>query len=153
MKSLSDLRNLLFAAFMLLTASAYATGTGGPAAQGAKPVHVVYHVNEGLEQASNGLRNIRNHLSADPSAKIVVVTHAAGINFLLEGAKDKNGNPYDAAVDDLSLKGVEFRVCNFTLLARNIDKSKVHSEAKIVPSGVAEVSRLQAREGYVYLKP
>jgi intracellular sulfur oxidation DsrE/DsrF family protein len=29
----------------------------------------------------------------------------------------------------------------------------VHSEAKIVPSGVAEVSRLQSEEGYVYLKP
>lgn len=127
------------------------SGTGGTAA--AEPVKVVYHINEGLDQASNGLRNIRNHLTADPSAKIVVVTHAGGINFLLEGAKDKNGSPYAAAVDDLSLKGVEFRVCNFTLLSRNIDKSKVHSEAKIVPSGVAEVSRLQAKEGYVYLKP
>ena len=82
-----------------------------------------------------------------------VVTHAGGINFLLEGAKDKNGSPYAAAVDDLSLKGVDFRVCNFTLQSRNIDKSKVHSEAKIVPSGVAEVSRLQAQEGFVYLKP
>jgi len=118
-----------------------------------QPVKVVYHLNEGLDQASSALRNIRNHLSADPGAKIVVVTHAGGINFLLEGAKDKNGNPYDAAVDDLSMKGVEFRVCNFTLQSRNIDKSKVHPEAKIVPSGVAEVSRLQAREGYAYLKP
>lgn len=147
-------RRGLLAAVAVFSAVACASGgarTGGSA--GAEPVKVVYHINEGLEQASNGLRNIRNHLTADPQAKIVVVTHAAGINFLLEGAKDKNGSPYAAAVDELSLRGVEFRVCNFTLLSRNIDKSKVHSEAKIVPSGVAEVSRLQAKEGYVYLKP
>jgi intracellular sulfur oxidation DsrE/DsrF family protein len=140
----------LAAALLSLVVAACATGGGKSAGE---PVKVVYHINEGLEQASNGLRNIRNHLTADPKAKIVVVTHAGGINFLLEGAKDKNGNPYDAAVDDLTMKGVEFRVCNFTLQSRNIDRSKVHPEARIVPSGVAEVSRLQAQEGYVYLKP
>lgn len=137
----------------LASLSACATGQTGAAAPAAAPVKVVYHINEGLEQASNGLRNIRNHLTADPNARIVVVTHAGGINFLLEGAKDKNGNPYAATVDELSLKGVEFRVCNFTLQSRNIDRSKLHPDAKIVPSGVAEVSRLQAKEGYVYLKP
>jgi hypothetical protein len=143
----------LLGALALISLTACATGQGGAAAQKAEGIKVVYHINEGLDQASNGLRNIRNHLSADPQAKIVVVTHAGGINFLLEGAKDKNGNAYASTVDDLSLKGVEFRVCNFTLQSRNIDRSKVHSDAKIVPSGVAEVSRLQAREGYAYLKP
>ncbi|MBU0753463.1 MAG: DsrE family protein [Gammaproteobacteria bacterium] len=119
----------------------------------AEAIKVVYHVNGGLEQASDAMRNIRNHLTADPGAKIVVVTHSSGINFLLEGAKDKNGSPYDAMVDDLVLKGIEFRVCNITLTSRNIDRKLIHPEAKIVPSGVAEVSRLQAREGFVYLKP
>lgn len=117
------------------------------------PVKVVYHLNEGNDQASNALRNIRNHLSADPTAKIVVVTHAAGINFLLDGAVDKNGGAYNAIVDDMMAKGVDFRVCNFTLLSRNIDKSKVIAAASIVPSGVAEVAKLQAKEGFVYLRP
>jgi intracellular sulfur oxidation DsrE/DsrF family protein len=48
---------------------------------------------------------------------------------------------------------VQFRVCNNTLVTRNVDPSKVVMEAKIVPSGVAEVARLQAKEGFVYLKP
>jgi intracellular sulfur oxidation DsrE/DsrF family protein len=117
------------------------------------PVKVVYHLNEGLEQASNAIRNIRNHLSVDPKAKIVVVAHAAGINFLLRDAKDKNGNPYEVAVQDLVSKGVQFDVCAFTLQSRNIDPKMVLEEAKIVPSGVAEVSRLQSQEGYSYLKP
>jgi intracellular sulfur oxidation DsrE/DsrF family protein len=56
-------------------------------------------------------------------------------------------------VADLAGKGVQFRVCNNTLQTRNIDPSKVVMEAKVVPSGVAEVARLQAKEGYVYLKP
>lgn len=126
----------------------------GPAtAAEATGIKVVYHVNEGLEQATNALRNIGNHLRADPSAKITVVTHAAGINFLLDGAKDKNGNPYDALVQDYVSRGVDFRVCNFTLLSRKIERNKVIPEASIVPSGVAEVARLQAKEQYVYLRP
>ena len=129
----------------------FALGAGGAFA--ADQVKVVYHLNEGLEQASMALRNIRNHLSADPSAKIVVVAHYNGIDFLLKGAEDKNGNPYSVMVEELAEKGVEFRVCNFTLEGRHIDKSRVLPEAKIVPSGVAEVARLQAKEGYVYLKP
>lgn len=135
-----------------LAAALAATAMQVAAAPG-DPVRVVYHVNENFEQASNAIRNIRNHLSADPKAKIVVVTHAGGINFLLRDAKDKNGNLYEVAVQDLSMKGVEFRVCNFTLQSRNIDPKMVLEEATIVPSGVAEVSRLQSQEGYAYLKP
>lgn len=121
----------------------------GPSA----PVKVVYHVNQNNAQALDALRNIRNHLAADPTAKIVVVTHAGGINFLLDGAKDSNGAPFDATVQELKAKGVDFRVCRFTLERNKIDPAKVIPEATLVPSGVAEVSRLQFREGYSYLKP
>jgi intracellular sulfur oxidation DsrE/DsrF family protein len=135
-----------FAAFIMMFAGIASAAPGDP-------VKVVYHVNEGIEQATAAIRNIRNHISVDPKAKIVVVTHAAGINFLLKDAKDKNGNPFEVAVQDLVSKGVEFRVCNFTLQSRNIDPKLVLEEAKIIPSGVAEVSRLQSQEGYAYLKP
>lgn len=118
-----------------------------------EPVKVIYHINQGNEQATDGLRNAGNHLAADPTAKIVFVTHAAGVRFLLDGAADKNGNSYDALVQDLMGKGVEFRLCNFTLERGKIDRSKVIQGVKIVPSGVAEVSRLQRNEGYAYLKP
>jgi hypothetical protein len=117
------------------------------------PVKVVYHVNEGNAQALNALRNIRNHLTADPTAQIVVVTHAGGVNFLLDGAKDSNGAPFDATVQELKGRGVDFRVCRFTLERNKIDPAKVIPEATLVPSGVAEVARLQYREGFSYLKP
>ncbi|MGZ8295418.1 MAG: DsrE family protein [Telluria sp.] len=123
-------------------------------AAGAAPVQqkVVYHVNDSAN-AMAALNNIRNHLNAAPTAKIVVVTHGAGIDFLLEGEKNPNGNLYEVPVQELSARKVEFRVCNNTLTGRKIDKSRVLPEATIVPSGVAEIARLQAEEGFVYLKP
>ncbi|HJV74824.1 MAG TPA: DsrE family protein [Noviherbaspirillum sp.] len=138
------LRGFLATLFLAITGLA----TAAPAAT----EKVVYHVNESTNPMAI-LSNIRNHLNASPKAKIVVVTHGPGIDFLLEGAQDKNGNPYDAVVQELTNRHVEFRVCNNTLQARNIDKKKVIPEATIVPSGVAEVSRLQVQEGYAYLKP
>jgi intracellular sulfur oxidation DsrE/DsrF family protein len=119
----------------------------------AQDIKVVYHVNSDVNTASAVLGNVRNHLNADPTAKITLVTHGPGIDFLLEGAKDNKGREFSGMVADLAGKGVQFRVCNNTLVTRNIDPSKVAMEAKIVPSGVAEVARLQAKEGYVYLKP
>jgi intracellular sulfur oxidation DsrE/DsrF family protein len=119
----------------------------------AQDIKVVYHVNSDINTASAVLGNVRNHLNADPTAKITLVTHGPGIDFLLEGAKDNKGREFSGMVADLAGKGVQFRVCNNTLVTRNIDPSKVAMEAKIVPSGVAEVARLQAKEGYVYLKP
>ena len=116
-------------------------------------IKTVYHMSEGIPQASRAMNNIRNHLAADPKAKIVVVTHGLGIDFLLEGATNQMEQPFAGAISDLASKGVEFRVCNNTLVSRKIDAAKVAMEAKIVPSGVAEVARLQAREGFVYLRP
>ncbi len=137
------------AAAAALALAASASAMAGPG----DPVKVIYHINAGNEQATDGLRNANNHLTADPKAKIVFVTHANGVHFLLDGAKDKNGNSYDALVQDLMGKGVEFRLCRFTLERQKIDPKKVIQDVKIVPSGVAEVSRLQSQEGFAYLKP
>lgn len=136
----------------VLLAMLYAFGLVGPAGA-TDAVKAVYHVNEGVDKAAMVLRNIRNHLAAEPGAKIVVVGHNAGIDFMLQGAQDKNGNPFDIPMEELAAKGVEFRVCGNTLKGRDIPASKVQAPATVVPSGVAEVARLQAREGYVYLKP
>lgn len=117
------------------------------------PIKVVYHLSEGIPQASRAIGNIRNHLAADPKARIVVVTHGLGIDFLLQGATNQMDQPFAGSIADLANKGVEFRVCNNTLVSRKIDASRLAMEASVVPSGVAEVARLQAREGFVYLRP
>ena len=48
---------------------------------------------------------------------------------------------------------MQFEVCNNTLTVRNIAKDKVAMEARIEPSGLAEVAKMQAKEGFVYLRP
>ncbi len=134
-----------------LTALPLAALAQTPAADA--PIKVVYHLSEGIPQASRAIGNIRNHLAADPKARIVVVTHGLGIDFLLQGATNQMDQPFAGSIADLANKGVEFRVCNNTLVSRKIDAAKLAMEATVVPSGVAEVARLQAREGFVYLRP
>ena len=112
----------------------------------------VYHINDSVV-AGVAMNNIKNHLSADPGTKIVVVTHGKGIDFLLDGAADAKGNPYNINIEELQAKGVDFRVCNNTLVSRKIDPKTVVPGANIVPSGVAELAKLQAKEGFVYVKP
>lgn len=116
---------------------------------------VVYHIDNTAAQATKGLRNIRNHLDVAPETRIVVVTHADGVDFLMEGAKDKS-NPnvdYGALVSALKARGVRFEICEITLKNRNLNKAQFSMEAEFTPSGVARVARLQAREGYAYIKP
>jgi intracellular sulfur oxidation DsrE/DsrF family protein len=119
----------------------------------ADQVKVVYHLVDGIEQASRAMSNIRNHLRAEPDTKIVVVANNDGIRFLLAGAKERNGKPFDTAVSALVAQGVEFRVCKNTLTAHDVPVSQLLPEAKLVQSGVVEVARLQAKEGFVYLRP
>lgn len=133
-----------------LVAACLATGLQ---AQANDDVKVVYHMSEGIPQASRAVNNIRNHLAADPKAKIVVVAHGLGIDFLLQGAVNQMDQSYAGAIGDLAARGVEFRVCNNTLVSRKISADKIAMEAKIVPSGVSEVATLQAKQGYVYLRP
>lgn len=141
---MSMLRTLLFVLGLLSLGAALA-------ADG--PVKVVYDLADGQAQASRAIGNIRNHLDADPTVEIVVVAHGAGIDFLLDGALDAKGQPYAGAIGELANRGVKFQVCNNTLVTRGIPKDKIVLEASVVPSGVAEVARLQAKEGYAYLHP
>lgn len=113
---------------------------------------VVYHVSDSVTQALAGLRSIKNHLDTDPSAKITVVTHASGIDFLLEDAKDANGSPYAGPVSALKSRGVVFEVCEITVTSRNLKKTQFLFEADFTPSGVVRLAKLQ-RQGFAYIKP
>jgi len=127
----------------------------GCLAQASEPDKVVYHIDDAVTQATKGLRNIRNHLDTVPNTKIVVVTHANGVDFLFDGAKDaKNpGVDYGALVSSLKARGVRFEVCEITLKNRNLKREQFNLEAEFTPSGVARVTQLQVREGFAYLKP
>lgn len=113
---------------------------------------VVYHFSDATTQALAGLRNIKNHLDTDPSAQITAVAHGDGVDFLLMDAKDRNGNPYEIAVQELVGRGVKFEICEITLAGRGLKKSQFLEEAGYTPSGVVRLAKLQ-KTGFAYIKP
>lgn len=112
---------------------------------------VVFHLSSS-DNVRAALRNVSNHLEAAPGARVVVVAHNTGVEFLLEGARDSEGNAYRPAVAELVRRGVEFRVCGNTLERADLAAARLIPEATRVPSGIAEISRLQSNEGFAYLR-
>ena len=115
---------------------------------------VVYHIDDAKAQGLKGLRNIRNHLDTAPQTKIIVVTHATGVDLLMEGAKDqKNNIEYAPLVSALKSRGVVFEVCEITLKNRNLSKDQFLLDADFTPSGVVRIADLQYINHYAYIKP
>src|SRR5437879_12704815 len=100
-------------ALLAAIAACTATGTGSPQDK------VVYHFSDGVAQASNGLRNINNHLEVNPTAKIIVVAHARGVDFLMQGATATNGNEYEDLDEQLALRGAQYAVCESNIRDRS----------------------------------
>lgn len=114
----------------------------------------VYHIDQAATQGLKGLRNIRNHLDTAPDTKIIVVTHAEGVDMLMEGAKEeKSKTEYAPLVAALKARGVRFEICEITLKNRNLKKDQFILDADYTPSGVVRIAQLQAREHYAYIKP
>jgi intracellular sulfur oxidation DsrE/DsrF family protein len=113
---------------------------------------VVYHVNDTATQALATLRNIRNHLDTDPTAQITLVAHAFGVDFLMEGMKDRSENAFEPMVAALKNRGVKFEVCEITLKNRNLKKEQFIQEADFTPSGVVRLTKLQM-QGWAYIRP
>ena len=113
---------------------------------------VVYHFDNAVAQGLKGLRNVRNHIDTDPTAKITVVTHAEGVDMLMEGAKSANGTEYAPLVSALKSRGVTFEICEITLKNRGLKKDQFIQEADFTPSGVVRIAKLQG-QGYAYIKP
>ena len=134
----------LAASLILLSLGAYAAGS----------TEVVYHIDDAEFQGIKGLRNIRNHLDVSPQTKIIVVTHANGVDIMMEGAKDKkNGIEYAPLVGALKSRGVRFEVCEITLKNRNLNKDQFTLDADFTPSGVVRVADLQYQNHFAYIKP
>lgn len=115
---------------------------------------VVYHINYNDEkQLVASMGNIQNHINAvgKDNIDLKVVMHGNGVDLL----KIANTNPdMQSKVANLKSQNVGFQVCANTLKGKKINyKNDLFdvSEKDIVPSGVAELAKLQ-QQGYVYIK-
>ena len=83
-----------------------------------------------------------------------MVTHADGVDMLMEGAKEeKSKTEYAPLVSALKARGVKFEICEITLKNRNLKKEQFILDADFTPSGVARIGQLQTRERFAYIKP
>ena len=151
---------------MLLICTSLLAGGIAVAGSGYSKQKVVYHINYDDPKAQAGaLRNIQNHINAvgEENLDLKVVMHGKGLSLLLTPDQVKNtklkfGNATDemqAKISGLKDQGVGFEVCANTLKGKKInyeDDLYDVEKADIVPSGVAEVARLQSM-GYSYIKP
>jgi hypothetical protein len=150
-----------------LLVSSYWVAGQAVAGEGYGKQKVVYHINyDNPKKQAGALRNIQNHINAvgAENLDLKVVLHGNGLALLLEPdsldklKKFKHANADDkmtAKVTDLKGQGVDFHVCANTVRGRKVDvESDLYdvSSEDIVPSGVAEVAKLQAM-GYSYIKP
>ena len=157
---------LKIAIFALMTSVFWVTSTVA-SDNGYEKQKVVYHINYDNPKAQTGaLRNIQNHINAvgAENLDLKVVLHGNGLALLLEPAsleklgKFKHANATDqmtARISGLKDQGVKFNVCGNTINGRKVDyMNDLYdvSEEDIVPSGVAEVAKLQS-QGYAYIKP
>ena len=132
-----------------------------------KKQKVVYHINfDNKKHQKAALGNIQNHINAvgAENLELRVVLHGNGLSLLLVPEslerlkKFKFANADDnfaARIDGLKDQGVSFEVCRNTIVGRDInieDDLYDVTESNIVPSGVAELSKLQM-EGFTYIKP
>lgn len=161
-------KRLSFNALLLaLVASLLLTNSNVIADNGYSKQKVVYHINyDNPKQQAGALRNIQNHINAvgADNMDIKVVLHGNGLSLLLDPdsleklKKFKHANANEkmsAKIDGLKNQGVRFQVCANTVKGRKVDlESDLYNvnQSDIVPSGVAEVAKLQL-EGYAYIKP
>jgi intracellular sulfur oxidation DsrE/DsrF family protein len=97
------------------------------------------------------LNSIKNHIEAvgKDHIEIRVVDHSAGVDLFQIAQTDKF---LAGQIDYLRAQGVRFLICANTLKERQIDWHTLYGikEDDIVPSGVAELARLQGM-GFVYV--
>ncbi len=162
---MKNMKTKMFTAFLMAMALLMTTAVHAGERYGKQKV--VYHINyDNPKKQAGALRNIQNHINAvgAENLDLKVVLHGHGLSLLLEPdalqklKKFKHANATDtmtAKIDNLKGQGVDFNVCANTIRGRKVDvDTDLYNVDKgdIVPSGVAEVARLQSM-GYSYVKP
>ena len=138
---------LLISGFEDPSVSAQNTPTDAPKVATLKALKIVFQLTTNDTLVHKALvKQIQNALTAAPNAKIEVVCHSNGIEFLT-ASKTK----FAQNITDLRTKGVEFAACENTLRERKIQKSEIVTDAFFVPSGIIEVV-IKQDEGWAYLK-
>jgi uncharacterized protein len=153
------MRRIVGLGMALLLAAMFTTGAWAVTAPAGyyADQKVVYHNDGGGPDNPTYFRrllaNLRNHVAAlgKEHIEIRVVDHGDGIILFQAAMSDEK---LAQAIDARKADGVRFLICQNTLDERKIDWRTLYgvTEQDIVPSGVAELVRLQMM-GFTYIHP
>ncbi|WP_018075782.1 DsrE family protein [Novosphingobium nitrogenifigens] len=117
---------------------------------------VVYQNDGGGPDAKAYFQRLLHHIGAHIAAtngqvEIRVVNFASGVQLFVMAREDAD---LAKAIDGLRAKGVRFMICHNTLAGMKLTPADLYGvkDEDVVPSGVAEIARLQGL-GFVYIHP
>ena len=141
--TMRSLLTLLAALVLFVPVAAFSADNEAPG--------IVFHVDSD-QKMNRVLRQIARHQAGNPTVPARVILIAEGVRPAMEGAVDANGGDYSAQMEQLLMSGVRIFACENTLNSFNLSKDDLALGIETVPSGVAELGRLQVSEGWGYLK-
>ncbi len=126
--------------------------TGAVYAQTTKNLKIVFHVDspnvQRVEMAFHNAHSVEMHTGTG-KVRMVVVANGPAVKFFLRSTSSEIASQ----IHNLESTGdVRFHVCEASLKAFHYSPSDVLGDCKVVPAGVIDIARLEAR-GYAYIKP
>ena len=136
-------------ALLMCSASGFAAARPTPAhAAASTKYRTVFHVTENDPKKWAQVLNNAHFTQGEFGAKnidIVVVMNGGGIDMM------KLESPVAQRIEEAKEAGVKFHVCQQTMAAQKVTKQDMLPQADYVPSGIADVIKLQ-RKGWLYVK-
>lgn len=114
-------------------------------------VGVAVHLDT-ITHINRAIRQVERLVNAHPNTPVRLILIASAVEPALEGAMDKNGGLYSAQLEQLLAKGVRIFACETTLTSLAKTPESLTFGIETVPSGIAELARLQLETDYAYLK-
>ena len=107
---------------------------------------------DSIAHINRAIRQVERLVDAHPGTPVQLILIASAVEPALEGAMDKNGGLYSAQLEQLLAKGVGIFACETTLISLSKRPDELTFGVDTVPSGIAELARLQLESDYAYLK-
>lgn len=122
-----------------------------------QPNKVVYDVAVSSVETFEGVLDRASYLStlyhADPfESSIVLVLHGNEIDFFARKNLDRYRDLMRRAQSLTIGTTIEFRMCRVAARGRGYAPEDIHGFVTVVPMADAELVRLQAEEGYAYMR-
>ena len=112
---------------------------------------IVFHVDSDIKM-NRVLRQIGRHHVANQGMPTRVILIAEGVKAALDNATDSSGGAYSAQMEQLIAAGIRILACETTLTSYDLSADDLALGVETIPSGVAELARLQVRHQWAYIK-